>query len=45
MRNEVIIRQGDLLTGGASDNFYVVGEGYFQVRSSTAQQQPRQVSL
>ena len=31
MRDDVIIRQGEELTGGASDNFYVVGEGKFVV--------------
>ena len=31
MRNEIIIREGDTLTGGSADNFYVVGEGFFQI--------------
>jgi cGMP-dependent protein kinase len=31
MRNEVVIRQGEILDGGAADNFYVVGDGHFIV--------------
>ena len=30
-RDEVIIHQGEVLSGGAADNFYVVGEGSFDV--------------
>lgn len=33
-RNEVIIREGEAVTGDASDNFYVVGEGAFQIHRS-----------
>lgn len=31
VRSQVIINQGEMLTGGSSDNFYVVGEGYFEI--------------
>ena len=30
-RNDVVIRQGEDLSGGGSDNFYVVGEGQFDI--------------
>jgi len=30
-RHDVIIRQGEALTGGDGDNFYVVGEGNFDI--------------